>query len=410
MVVYGVEQGLYRTSFTVSSAGALSICAPPGAGAVFVGAGDGRLRKISGSSREWALQHEVQLMGGVTSLSSSSDGAEMLAATTAGLLYRVLCSNMTYTVIGEAHTAAITDVAVPHNRSDRFATCSADGSVRVWDLSDYTTTCRYDSRPLLPRCLVFDASDHDLLLSGWSDGGLRALDTRDYQCPVAWQLANAHRGPVTCVVATDTYLLTAGDDGVVRVWTVSNRECVAMLQDHKHKVTGVLVDNTTSRIVHTVGADRCLLSYDLSRRDGQSNSKQPMRIAAKSDTEGSGFTSLCQRIDHEREIVASTADGRILFYDIDYAQPVHAVTDRARVRVNSVALSPQGTYLCVAQQDGLIVIYALQRDTAGGVRAIAQARCHSAEAVSARWTGDGRQIVSIGAEGETCVWNFFLPS
>eukprot|EP01062_Namystynia_karyoxenos_P066086 TRINITY_DN60109_c0_g1_i1.p1 TRINITY_DN60109_c0_g1~~TRINITY_DN60109_c0_g1_i1.p1 ORF type:complete len:710 (+),score=246.29 TRINITY_DN60109_c0_g1_i1:106-2235(+) len=413
VVVFGARQGLYRTSFTVSAAGALSLAAlpgpPEGPATVFVGAGDGRLRKIVGGDREWTLQQEVQLQGGITSLSAPPDGAELIAATSGGMLYRVLAADLTYTVAGEAHTGPLADVAVPLNRSDRFASCSADGSVRVWDLSDYSTVCRYEARPHLPRSLSYAAPDApELLVSGWSDGAVRAIDTADYSPRVVWELPSAHRGAVTCLRVTDTYLLTAGEDGLLRVWSLSSRECVAQCQDHKRPVSAVLVDNTTPRIVHSASADRYLLSYDLSRRDGHLNSKQPRRIAAKGDASGAGITGICQRLDHEREIIAATADGRVLFFDIDYDRPVHAIADRARVRANAVALHPAGTHFCVAQADGLVVVYSLQRDAADGARAVAQCRGHSAEAVKALWSPDGKQLVSLGSEGELCVWNFYL--
>eukprot|EP01065_Artemidia_motanka_P037707 TRINITY_DN4655_c0_g3_i1.p1 TRINITY_DN4655_c0_g3~~TRINITY_DN4655_c0_g3_i1.p1 ORF type:complete len:730 (+),score=150.92 TRINITY_DN4655_c0_g3_i1:66-2192(+) len=413
IVVYGTRQALYRTSFTVSSAGALSVCASanchtPGGCVVFVGAGDGRLRKMVGTDREWVLQQEVQLKGGITSLTCGADGVELIAATSAGLMYRVLVADMACTVAGESHTAALVDAAVPRDRSDRFASCGEDGVVRLWDLSDYTTVSRFESRPHTPTSLCFASSPASLLLTGWSDGALRGVDCRSEHATAEWVLHTAHRGAVTCCAAADTYYLTAGADGMVRIWTRSNRECAGNLQDHKRPVAAVLIDTTTPRIIHSISADRCLHSYDLAQEDGQLNSRQPRRIATKNDATGSGFTSMCQRLDHEREIVATTAEGRILFYDIDYDRPVHVIVDRARARANCVALNPQGTHLCVAQQDGLIVIYQLVRDQAAGATAVAQGRCHSASAVRAIWSPDGKQIISLGGDGEICVWNFFL--
>eukprot|EP00756_Hemistasia_phaeocysticola_P039384 Hpha_TRINITY_DN16811_c2_g3::TRINITY_DN16811_c2_g3_i1::g.151268::m.151268 len=410
VVVFGTRQGLYRTSFTVSSAGALSICAPHGDGStVFVGAGDGRLRKISGADREWALQQEIQLSGGITSLSSSADGAELIAATSAGVLYRVLTADLGYTVAAEAHTGPVVAVAVPHDRSDRFASCSNDG-VRVWDLSEYTTVCRFEVKPHTPSSLAFSVTIPSLLLTGWSDGAVRALDTNRDPGTLQWQVHTAHRGPVSSIAVADSFFVTGGEDGNVRVWALQTRECVACVQDHKRGVSKVLVDNTTTRIVHSISADRCLFTYDLAQKDTQVNSKQPRRIAAKNDATGAGFTGMCQRRNHEREIVGCTAEGRIVFYDIDYDRPVHVVVDRARIRANAVAVSPQGGFLCVAQQDGIIVLYSVQSDTADGINAVTQARCHSADVCAVEWTRDGKQLVTAGGGGDICVWNFFLPS
>jgi len=411
VVVFSTKQALYRTSFTVSSAGALSICAPPGAGSnVFVGAGDGRLRKISGADREWALLQEIQLTGGITSLSSSADGAELIAATSAGMLYRVLTTDLGFTVAAEAHTGPVTAVAVPHDRSDRFASCGSDGVVRVWDLSEYTVECRFEVKPHTPTCLAFSATQPSLLLTGWSDGAVRAVDTNRNPGTQEWQVHTAHRGAVSSIAVADSFFVTGGEDGNVRVWALQTRECVASVQDHKRGVSKVLVDNTTTRIFHSISADRCLFTYDLAQKDTHVNSKQPRRIAAKNDATGAGFTGMCQRRNHEREIVGCTAEGRIVFYDIDYDRPVHVVVDRARSRANAVTVSPQGGFLCVGQQDGIIVLYSMQGNTADGVHAVTQARCHAADVRAVEWTQDGKQLVTAGGGGDICIWNFFLPS
>ena len=45
-------------------------------------------------------------------------------------------------LVAENHSNTITAVVFPSDTSDRFATCSLDGTVRVWDLSDYRVLCK----------------------------------------------------------------------------------------------------------------------------------------------------------------------------------------------------------------------------------------------------------------------------
>ena len=66
----------------------------PVTGELFVGGGDGMIRKVAGNDMSWAVQNEVKVRGRVVSLSMSPDGVEMLAGTDAGYVYRVLTEDL----------------------------------------------------------------------------------------------------------------------------------------------------------------------------------------------------------------------------------------------------------------------------------------------------------------------------
>ena len=62
----------------------------------------------------------------------------------------------------------------PKDSSDRFATCSTDGTVVMWDLSDYTVICRGSFRDGgIPTSVDFAL---ECLITGWSDGKVRCFD------------------------------------------------------------------------------------------------------------------------------------------------------------------------------------------------------------------------------------------
>ncbi len=53
----------------------------------------------------------------------------------------------------------------------KFGTTSLDGTIRLWDLSDYSVYFRLYLNPsITPICLYFT---DECLFSGWSDGKLR---------------------------------------------------------------------------------------------------------------------------------------------------------------------------------------------------------------------------------------------
>ena len=73
----------------------------------------------------------------------------------------------------ENHTDAVVNVAYMNGVSDKFATCSEDTTIRLWDANDYS---------VFARCTVL-AGGHpmcanftdEVVLSGWSDGRIRSF-------------------------------------------------------------------------------------------------------------------------------------------------------------------------------------------------------------------------------------------
>ena len=80
--------------------------------------------------------------GSVTSLCYSEDRAEVLAGTADGNSYRLTTASLNTLLLSETHSAAVTDVAYASKVSERFCTASADGTLRIWDASDYTVVVR----------------------------------------------------------------------------------------------------------------------------------------------------------------------------------------------------------------------------------------------------------------------------
>ena len=58
------------------------------------------------------------------------------------------------------------------------------------------------------------------VLSGWNDGFIRcyAISNHAYS-PLKWEIANAHKGEVSCIYADENYILSGGEDSLVRIWS-----------------------------------------------------------------------------------------------------------------------------------------------------------------------------------------------
>ena len=100
---------------------------------VTVGGGDGTVTIYKRDRRGFIDDAAVTLEGQVMSLSKSADGAEILAGTKSGFVYRLRTQGLAALLLAETHSASVTAVAYAPNVSEKFVTASADGTLRIWD-------------------------------------------------------------------------------------------------------------------------------------------------------------------------------------------------------------------------------------------------------------------------------------
>jgi hypothetical protein len=173
---------------------------PVGSGLLYAGCGDGSIVMFQEQEREYLELHQTQVQGCVTSLSPSADGSEIAVGTQEGNMYRLRASTFESLLIAENHSQAVTNVAFCRGNSECFATCSEDGTIRIWDSGAYTVIAKSFVRGATPTCLAFT---DEVIMSGWSDGKIR------YVClpnPDERNQENSH-GHVYCRDTLDGLLL-----------------------------------------------------------------------------------------------------------------------------------------------------------------------------------------------------------
>merc|ERR1719421_186854 len=237
----------------------------------------------------------------------------------------------------------------------------------VWDLSTYAhvATAVVQSPA---RCIAY-TKDPEEVLVGYDDGFVRAWSAAPgSHGRLNWQLTGAHRGGLTCLCQSPNVL-----------------------------VTGVKMDEAIPHMFHSCSEDRSVVSYDL---------KQNKAVVVHSMQAGN-FTGLTQRKDHEKEMLTVGLDGRLLFWDVDYADPVGCLTPTCPyMEGNSKLLcgevSPHGRYLACAGQEHLLYLFDLQ--TCEQIQAL---EGHSKAVVRMAWSPDQKQLVTVSQDSCLAVWNFF---
>eukprot|EP00697_Spironema_sp_BW2_P003843 gnl/Spiro4/15100_TR8135_c0_g2_i1.p1 gnl/Spiro4/15100_TR8135_c0_g2~~gnl/Spiro4/15100_TR8135_c0_g2_i1.p1 ORF type:complete len:324 (+),score=23.56 gnl/Spiro4/15100_TR8135_c0_g2_i1:458-1429(+) len=193
----GVQSLIILPMPPVPRTASTSSCASSSTYRFLVGGGDGTLSlynwtvAITGAVSPAVLEARTTVDG--PAMHSSLQGSTLVAGTRKCHIYVADLARLAdgARLWRSAHSDAVTDVSFCRSRTDRVATCSADGHVRLWDMSTYMcvlTTPRVVQTSSIergPACLCVAYHD-DYLVSGWSDGQVRVHSSSSGELCSRW--------------------------------------------------------------------------------------------------------------------------------------------------------------------------------------------------------------------------------
>lgn len=376
---------------TACSKGILSILAVDDEHAI-VGGGDGTLSQWEVQGNRCFEINRVNLVGGLSGLSAAPDFSEILGGTNLGFHYRIRTNDLSNSILSENHTQPMTYVNFPIGVSDKFATSSEDGTIRIWDSSNYTAISRcLANNGGTPQCFYLTL---EIVISGWEDGKVRAFRADNGQ--VLWQIDNVHRGGVSSITVSlnQRFFCTGGAEGEVRVWEIRTREMVSHLKEHTTKVTDLkLLSNDVNLI--TVSRDRCMLSWDL---------RNDKRVAAYTQRSG-GINALALTQD-PNIVITGGQDRKLNKWDLRQTQPIvtlDAGPEQGADELFTIAVSFNGRYVATGGEKMVLRLWDLN-----SMRIVAEGHGHSGAITRIAWAYDNKQVISTGRDNCTLIWNVFI--
>ena len=352
------------------------------------GGGDGTLSLWTVQGARSFETNRTTVAGGVSTLAPSQDLSSIIVGTTLGFQYRVRPNDLANVLISESHTKPMTYINFPIGVSDKFATSSEDGTIRIWDGSDYTVISRCVSQGV-PTCFVLTL---ELVISGWDDSRIKAFRADNGQS--LWNIDNAHRGGVSALNLSNNlrFFSTGGNDGEVRIWEIRTRDMVSHLKEHTSKVTDVKILRDDCHLV-SVSRDRCMLTWDL---------KSEKRVGAQTQRIG-GIN--CVSLFGEK-VVTAGQERKINIWDLRQTQPISSVEagpEHGSDEIYALAVSYDGRFVATGGEKQILRIWDL-----ASLRIVAEGYGHSGHIVRISWAYDGKQVISVGKDNCTLVWNVFL--
>ncbi|CAD8189831.1 unnamed protein product [Paramecium octaurelia] len=359
-----------------------------------VGAGNGTLAMYQITEDNKINQlHKTDLGGAVNSITVRVDGLESLISTDRGLIFRFNTNSFQKGLHSENHTGSILDMSYPPGVSDRFASASEDGTIRLWDISEYYVIAKCQANVnVVPLSLVYR---DEVLLSGWADGKIRMFRSDNGQ--QIWQIDNAHKTGVTtlCISNNLKFFCSGGGEGDVRVWEMRTREMVSHLKEHTHKVTKVkLIANETQLL--TSSRDRALLQWDL---------KTEKRVSAHIQRMG-GINSF-DTVPNTSVVFSTGQDRKISLWDLNQSEVQRQFETSGNPKKGdecySICLSPNFKYAVTGGSNCSVKLWDLQTG-----QQISEGFGHSGPVNTVQFAPDGKQVISGAQDGVVIVWNVFL--
>lgn len=264
--------------------------------------------------------------------------------------------------------------------------------VRVWDARRCVELVRITVPLSRCLCLLF-APDGRSIVSGWSDGSIRAFSPQTGTRLLV--INDAHAGGVTalCCANDSRTLVSGGEAGHVRVWALEGRgvsRLLASMKEHQSRVNSLVINGASTECI-SGSNDGSAIVWSLTRFARLSCLLAPTQ-----------FRSLAYH-PHEYQLVSAGSDRKLYYWDIQDHAPIR-ILQASTLPINAVLIDHTGTLLITAGDDRALRLY--DYDSA---KPLAASTRHAAPITSAALSPDGTTIITLGEDGAILCWDIAQP-
>mmetsp|Transcript_42589 Transcript_42589/g.99981 ORF Transcript_42589/g.99981 Transcript_42589/m.99981 type:complete len:612 (+) Transcript_42589:132-1967(+) len=355
-------------------------------GEIIAGAGDGTISVLHPESLK-VLNSTKLDGGGITCIAPHTSGQLFFAATSQCSTFVVKYEGLATELRSTCHSTKIHDVVYPAGYSELFATSSKQ-DIRVWNARTCAELLRVQIPNLDCDCICF-SRDGRAILSGWSDGKIRAFGPQSGK--LLYVINDAHVGGVTAIACANDpeRLVSGGFDGSVRVWrvTAESRVMLGSMKEHKATVNCIKVRGNDMEFV-TASSDGSCIIWDM-RRFVRNNSLFASTF----------FKAVLYHPD-ESQLLTTGTDRKITNWDAYDGSAIRIVDGSTSAEVNTLDIAGSGEFFVSGGGDKVVKLWHYDE---GQTQAIGIG--HSGAITKVVVSPDQRNIVSVGDEGAILIWN-----
>jgi len=355
-------------------------------GDLIVGAGDGTVSLMRTSDMK-KLQ-STQLGGGsISTIAPHGSGQLFFVGTEESATYVVKYEGLQFSIRSTGHASKINDVTFPTGYSDLFATCSYE-TIRLWNARTTAELLRIQIPGQNCNCVRF-SHDGTAVLSGWSDGKIRAFGPQSGK--LLWTINDAHVGEVTALATcTDNdMVVSGGSDGSVRLWraTRQSRVMLGSMKEHKAMVNHIQVRPGDGECVSASSDGSCII-WDM------------RRLARNSSLLASTFFKAVMYHPDQSQLLTCGTDRKITNWDATDGTAIRIVDGSATAEINSIDIGGEGELFVSGGGDSLVKLWHYDE---GAVRAVGAG--HSGIITRVAMAPDQQTVVSVGDDAAILIWS-----
>lgn len=140
---------------------------------------------------------------------------------------------------------------------------SADGSLRIYDMNKFTKILELEKNLEIISALFFDKKS-DLLYLGYESGEIKiySLINKEFQTTPAFHTAAINIITTLEISNSRSFLISAGNDKLIKIWDLENWTLLAQAAGHKSSVRSLVVVETDKYII-SCSNDTTIRKYDI---------------------------------------------------------------------------------------------------------------------------------------------------
>jgi WD40 repeat protein len=332
------------------------------------------------------VKSQCQVLGAVTSIATTADGTHLFVGTAQSNIYWVDVESLTAELRSTCHFDRVNQVCFPRGFSDVFCTCSS-AEIRVWNSRTRQELLRIQVPNLECHCVDF-MRDGKSIISGWSDGKLRAFLPQSGR--LMYVINDAHKNGCTAVSCTSdcAKVVSGGMEGEVRVWKILRQTQVmeVSLKEHRGRVWCIKLKEDNSLAVSASSDGSCIV-WDLHSK-----------TRALCLFESTMFKNLLYHPD-ESQLLTTGSDRKITYWDTYDGQAIRVLEGSEEGELTTLDISKSGSHYVSGGEDRLLKLWDYDE---GVCKYIGVG--HSGPISSTAISPDQSFVVSVGQDAAIFIW------
>lgn len=269
--------------------------------------------------------------------------------------------------------------------SDQRVLTVGGNDARLWDLGEQQVVVSFSPHGAVSGAAL--SPNGRLAATASWDNSIKLWDVQ--QGRAIKKLEGQHQGYVNSVVfspASNEQLLSASDDGLALIWSLSKGTAEVRFAGHRGRVRQAVYSHD-GRQVLTVGEDKSARLWDA--QTGQQERRY----------EGHTWAVLCGAVSPDgSRIVTGSQDNTARIWDARSGEVLHTLAGHT-ASVTSVAFSVDGARVLTGGQDRVAKLW----DASTG-KEIMTLNGHSREVTSVAFSPEGRHALTASRDGTAILW------